>query len=83
MAADNFQVMEAASTLVGALLGLVGFVVLATALTTVFLWRKARAGAVPTLRGALVAPRAPWNTFPVRATVAAAAAHHYSSGPRI
>lgn len=76
MLADNFQLMEASTSLVCALLSMVGFVVVATALTTWFLWRKARTPLL-TLRDMAFSSREPWNTFPDQSVVNASS--HYPS----
>jgi|GEM_PF-1756730 len=42
MGSDNPQTVEASNTVLWALLGLVGFIFVATGLTVLFLWRKSR-----------------------------------------
>jgi len=81
MVADSSQIIEASTSLVGALLGLVGFVVVATGLTTWFLWRKAQRQALPTLKDVLFPSREPWNTFPVRPGSLHSADFQHPSGP--
>ena len=47
---DNLQLIEASNTVLWALLGLVGFIFVATGATVLFLWRKANAVPSPAIQ---------------------------------
>ncbi len=49
MGADDPKTVDASNTVLWALLGLVGFIFVATGLTVLFLWRKSRALTPPPL----------------------------------